>query len=161
MGEGEAEKSPERHNEGPAQQNRKGAESQRCYYVCAAIPLVLAFTFYFMPFIIDEWEARYGYGVTPFFDLPPGVMDQFRVYDANGDGCIDPSEFVALGIRIREEVCVPSAELQSNANAAIYFHKLDHFSNSHTHSLLFSLFSLRMIASSLRMQRWVQTRRWW
>lgn len=127
MGEEEAEKSPERHNEGPAQQGSRGTERRRCYYICAAIPLVLAFTFYFIPTIIDEWEARYGYGVMPSFDLPPGVMDQFRVYDANGDGCIDPSEFVALGIRIREEVCVPSAELQSKANTAIYLHKLEHF----------------------------------
>ena len=157
MGEEEAEIRPERHNKGPAQQDRRGTEPRRCYYVCAAIPLVLAITFYFMPFIIDEWEARYGYGVMPSFDLPPGVMDQFRVYDANGDGCIDPSEFVVLGIRIREEVCVLSAELQSKANTATPSQARAFLSIAPPTQILMHLslslsvpLPLRMIASSLR-----------
>ena len=102
----------------------------RCFYVCAAIPLVVAVAIYFVPTILDEWEARYGYGFAPSFDLPPGMMDQFRVYDANGDGCLDPTEFVALGIRLREEV---RSELHNLAPP--------------TH---FLSVSLRMICSSLR-----------
>ena len=59
---------------------------------------------YFLPTLIQEYEAHFGYGEVPFYDLSPGVMDQFRVYDANGDGNIDPFEFVVLGVRLVEEV---------------------------------------------------------
>ena len=68
------------------------------------LPLVVALGLYFAPSLLDEYEARFGYGEMPTFDLPPGVMDQFRVYDMNGDGSIDPFEFVVLGVRLMEEV---------------------------------------------------------
>lgn len=114
MGDKEDQQSQARHSEASAKETSTDMERRRpanarfygrCFYVCAAIPLIIAFAIYFLPTILDEWEARYGYGFAPSFDLPPGVMDQFRVYDADGDGCIDPTEFVALGLRLREEVC--------------------------------------------------------
>lgn len=80
-------------------------KSRRSYmYVVAAVPLLLALLAYRLPVIIDEYEAYFGYGEAPMYELPPGVMDAFRTYDQDGDGFIDPYEFVPLGMRVREQV---------------------------------------------------------
>lgn len=73
-------------------------------YVLASIPLLLALLVYQAPFIIDEYAAYYGYGQVPIYELPPGVMDAFRMYDQDGDGFLDPYEFAPLGLRVREQV---------------------------------------------------------
>ena len=70
----------------------------------AALPLLLAVFVYYVPSIMDEYQAYFGYGSAPMYELPAGVMDVFRVYDADGDGYIDPYEFVVLGMRLREQV---------------------------------------------------------
>ena len=75
-----------------------------CKYTLAALPLLLALLVYHVPTIVEEYRAYYGYGDAPMFELPPGVMDVFRVYDQDGDGFIDPYEFVVLGMRLREQV---------------------------------------------------------
>ena len=74
-----------------------------------ALPIAIALVLYHLPTIMDEYEAWYGYGDARVYDLPPGVMDQFRVYDVNGDGYLDPYEFVPLGLRLREEVKITRA----------------------------------------------------
>ncbi len=71
----------------------------------AALPLLIALFLYNFPTVMDEYLAWQGYGEARIYaDLPRGVMDQFRVYDTNGDGYLDPYEFVFLGLRFREEV---------------------------------------------------------
>ena len=79
-------------------------KKSKCKYFLASLPLLLALLIYHAPFIIDEYAAYYGYGHAPSYELPPGVMDAFRNYDQNGDGCIDPYEFAPLGLMVREEV---------------------------------------------------------
>lgn len=73
-------------------------------FLLAALPLLLALLVYYVPSIMDEYQAYFGYGSAPMYELPAGVMDVFRVYDADGDGYIDPYEFVVLGMRLREQV---------------------------------------------------------
>ena len=102
--------------------------------LCASLPIVIALFLYHVPTILDEYEAWYGYGEARDYNLPPGVMDQFRVYDSNGDGFIDPFEFAVLGIRLREEVYEPTAvntaaELASASSGANVF-RINHFSHS-------------------------------
>jgi hypothetical protein len=72
-------------------------------HVLASIPLLLALLAYNAPTILSEYLAYYGYGEAPSYELPPGVMDAFRTYDLNGDGFLDPYEFVPLGMIVREE----------------------------------------------------------
>lgn len=76
-----------------------------CWTLLAALPIVIALILSNLRTVVDEYRAWRGYGeVRMYADLPPGVIDQFRVYDANGDGFLDPNEFAALGLRLREEV---------------------------------------------------------
>lgn len=71
--------------------------SKRCLLtLVSALPLALALIVYWFPTIIDEWEAYFGYGNVQHYDLPPKVMEEFRMFDSNGDGYIDPYEFVGL-----------------------------------------------------------------
>ena len=60
------------------------------------LPLLAALVFYCGPQIISEWEAYFGYGRTPSYDVPPSVLHQFRLFDVNGDGFLDPYEFERL-----------------------------------------------------------------
>lgn len=80
------------------------AKPRMFMYVLASIPLLLALLVYQAPAIIDEYAAYYGYGEVPTYELPPGVMDAFRMYDQDGDGFLDPYEFTPLGLRVREQV---------------------------------------------------------
>ena len=38
----------------------------------------------------------FSYGSAPQFNVPEPIMREFRVYDANADGYIDPYEFGAV-----------------------------------------------------------------
>lgn len=80
------------------------AKPRMYMYVLASVPLLLALLVYQAPFIIDEYAAYYGYGQVPTYELPPGVIDAFRMYDQDGDGFLDPYEFAPLGLRVREQV---------------------------------------------------------
>ena len=79
------------------------AKTKRSFFL-AGIPLIAALLLYYAPTVIDEYYAYFGYGSVPMYELPPGVMDVFRVYDVNADGFIDPYEFIPLGMRLREQV---------------------------------------------------------
>lgn len=68
--------------------------------VVGTIPLLLAIVLYFGPSFISEWEAYFGYGSVPSYDLPPTVMHQFRLYDMDGDGYLDPYEFERMMHRL-------------------------------------------------------------
>lgn len=114
----------------------------------AALPLALALLIYQMPTLLDEYEAWYGYGQAPMFDLPPGVMDQFRVYDSNGDGFIDPYEFAVLGLRLREEAS--ALYYQSASVCGVACDCASHVSTV-----------CRVIASTLRILSSILRRRWW
>ena len=83
---------------------RKKLKPRTCTHVLASIPLLLAVLAYNAPTILSEYAAYYGYGEAPSYDLPPGVMDAFRTYDVDGDGFLDPYEFVPLGMLVRNEV---------------------------------------------------------
>lgn len=91
------------------------APSSFCgWHLLALVPLLVAFLIYHIPTIYDEYMARMGlgyffivlltclsllssrYGQAPQFEVPTSVMQQFRVYDANADGRIDPYEFLAI-----------------------------------------------------------------
>ena len=75
-----------------------------CWYALASLAPLLALLAYNARFFLDEYQAYYGYGEAPDYELPPGVMDAFRYYDHDGDGYLDPYEFAPLGLMVREEV---------------------------------------------------------
>ena len=79
------------------------AKTKRSFFL-AGLPLLAALLLYYAPTVVDEYYAYFGYGSVPMYELPPGVMDVFRVYDVNADGFIDPYEFIPLGMRLREQV---------------------------------------------------------
>ena len=83
---------------------QKKTKRRTCKYVLASVPLLLALLVYNVPVIADEYAAYYGYGEATSYDLPPGIMDAFRIYDQDGDGFLDPYEFAPLGMLVRQEV---------------------------------------------------------
>ena len=91
-------------SEQEAAAERKKSKPGTCTYVLASIPLLLAVLAYNVPTIMSEYVAYFGYGEAPSYDLPPGVMDAFRTYDADGDGFLDPYEFAPVGMLVRKEV---------------------------------------------------------
>ena len=62
----------------------------------ATLPLIAALVLYLGPQIISEWEAYFGYGHATSYDVPPSILHQFRLFDINGDGFLDPYEFERL-----------------------------------------------------------------
>ena len=64
--------------------------------VLGTIPLLLALVLYLGPRIISEWEAYFGYGSAPTYDVPASVLHQFRLFDIDGNGFLDPYEFERL-----------------------------------------------------------------
>ena len=64
--------------------------------VLGTTPLFLALVFYLGPRIISEWEAYFGYGSAPVYDVPSSVLHQFRLFDIDGNGFLDPYEFERL-----------------------------------------------------------------
>ena len=80
-----------------------------CFKQCAltlvsALPLVLALAIYWTPSLFNEWEALFGYGNVQRYEVPPKLMQQFRMFDSNGDGYIDPYEYMALHNYLKTEV---------------------------------------------------------
>ena len=71
-----------------------------CWKLAAALPLVLALIVYLGPVVIKEWDSTYGYTAPTYDDVPEEFLDEFRMYDTNGDGNIDPIEFVELMIKV-------------------------------------------------------------
>ena len=67
--------------------------------VVGTLPLVAALALYLGPQILSEWEAYFGYGHAPSYDVPPSILHQFRLFDTNGDGFLDPYEFERLSHR--------------------------------------------------------------
>lgn len=76
---------------------RKNGDHSRCrsvlVKVVGTIPLFLALMFYLGPRIISEWEAYFGYGSAPTYNVPSSVLHHFRRFDADGNGFLDPYEF--------------------------------------------------------------------
>ncbi len=60
------------------------------------IPLVLVLSLYWSDSLLLEYEALFGYGQAKDYGLPSQLMEQFRMYDTNADGFIDPDEFSFL-----------------------------------------------------------------
>ena len=67
----------------------------------AALPLLAALFVYHSPVLLTEWEAHYGYTSEQVIGVPDYIMDQFRLYDTNGDGCIDAMEFETLAVKVQ------------------------------------------------------------
>ena len=61
--------------------------------VVGTIPLLLALMLYLGPRMISEWEAYFGYGAAPTYNVPTSVLHHFRRFDSDGNGCLDPYEF--------------------------------------------------------------------
>lgn len=72
----------------------------------AALPLIAALFVYYAPVLLMEWEAHFGYTIASeqIIGLPDYIMDQFRLYDTNGDGYIDPVEFETLYFQVKTVV---------------------------------------------------------
>ncbi len=61
-----------------------------------SLPFFFLILLYWADTIVIELEGQFGYGQIQDYGLPPGLMEQFRLYDANADGYIDPYEFSYL-----------------------------------------------------------------
>ena len=61
-----------------------------------SLPLVLVVTLYWSQTLLDEWEGYFGYGHVEDFGLTSLMAEEFRNFDFNADGCIDPGEFYML-----------------------------------------------------------------
>ena len=76
---------------------RSSGESPLCrpvlVKVLGTIPLLLALMLYLGPRIISEWEAYFGYGSAPTYNVPTSVLHHFRRFDGDGNGFLDPYEF--------------------------------------------------------------------
>lgn len=59
-------------------------------------PLLIVLGFYWHQTLFLEYEGLFGYGQVEDYGLPAALMDQFRLYDTNADGYIDPYEFSFL-----------------------------------------------------------------
>ena len=72
-----------------------------CWKCAAAVPLLIALVMFLAPIIVRELEMTIGY-TAPDFQLPQEIMDQFRMYDTDGDGSLDPTEFFDLITQVSE-----------------------------------------------------------
>ena len=61
-----------------------------------SVPLLLLVILYWGQALVLEWEGIFGYGEVEDYGLPGDVMEQFRLFDSNADGSIDPHEFSIL-----------------------------------------------------------------
>ncbi len=73
-----------------------------CWKCAAAVPLLIALVMFLAPLIQRELETANGYTAPEdSTKLPEEVMDQFRMYDTDGDGRLDPEEFFDLITQVR------------------------------------------------------------
>ena len=68
------------------------------------IPLVVLVLMYWGQTLVLEWESRFGYGEVEDYGLPDTLMDQFRAYDTDASGCIDPMEFSMLRYQLEQVI---------------------------------------------------------
>ena len=61
-----------------------------------SVPLLLLVILYWGQALVLEWEGIFGYGEVEDYGLPEDIMEQFRLFDSNADGFIDPYEFSIL-----------------------------------------------------------------
>ena len=71
-------------------------DKSTCFQLLCLVPLLTLIIFYWSQTAILEWEGLFGYGEVQDYGLPGAVMEQFRLFDSNADGCIDPYEFSLL-----------------------------------------------------------------
>ena len=71
-----------------------------CWKLLAALPLVLALIVYLGPLVLDKWDSTHGYTAPLYDGVPEDFMDDFRLYDVDGNDCIDPTEFYELMIKV-------------------------------------------------------------
>ena len=65
--------------------------------VLLALPIAIGLALYNYKTIHDELQAWRGYGLAAMHEgVSDEVLNQFRMYDVNGDGYIDPYEFDQL-----------------------------------------------------------------
>lgn len=63
----------------------------------ACLPLSVAMFVFLTPIVVREIDRSRGYLIPEAdSDFPEELMDQFRLYDSDGDGQISPAEFVEL-----------------------------------------------------------------
>lgn len=60
------------------------------------VPLLLVAILCWGDTLFLEWEGQFGYGQVKDYGLPAALMEQFRLYDTDADGYIDPLEFFNL-----------------------------------------------------------------
>lgn len=60
------------------------------------LPLFLVVVAYWGQTLLLEWEGQFGYGQVKEYGLPESIMEQFRLYDSDANGYLDPYEFSVL-----------------------------------------------------------------
>ena len=68
----------------------------KVYQAVGFLPLLLGVVLYWGQTLVVEWEGQFGYGQVENYGLPAALMEQFRFYDSDANGFIDPFEFSIL-----------------------------------------------------------------
>ena len=75
-------------------------------------PLLLVLCMYWGETLLLEYEGHFGYGQVDDYGLPAALMEQFRSYDTDADGFIDPYEFSFL-LNQLEQVYIGSISINA------------------------------------------------
>ena len=91
----EADQSSE-NAESRAIQQQKSGKCRRCVFISAAVfgVLLSVFLYNYGTFLIDGFIMWRGYERAKEFGVPQDIMDMFFSYDSDGNGAIDPFEFM-------------------------------------------------------------------